>query len=498
MSASITRDELLFNTLEKVEELNCSPVFAICQMIKEQVKKPGFTVNARGSSFISFEANSLDYAIKQFLKVRYYANDNTIIGNGVHSGADFGYKYFLETGKYPKRRLCIKEVIESAKKDYKFINPDLRTKTSVRELAAESVRLFKKYWWIMQNNTPIESEKSLFLEVPEEMLQNPQNKGKIRFTGTLDRIYKDANGKIIMSDLKTSKKRISAGVEHSKELAILVEREKALLEILKKIEKELEVLEKQKEKQSLNQEALNQVHTELSLMVFSNISLLQADLKEKQAAEKPNEKTILKIKDQIIEQEGFVVDYKLFDMVGLMGEVQEKVQSPKRLIAKLEKHQEAKDSSEVLNIDEVIQRKIKIKTELDEVSIDIEPLKREWLIEVRKAEIESAKAQYGTQLAFYAMIYMITENVKIDKLRVEVLVKNKKEPLVQVIEWDLDEAFMRGVYEKIQVTTSTIEAVLNGVDPMILFRTNSTSYIGSDTNELINEINGILSEREAS
>ena len=61
MSASITRDELLFNTLEKVEELNCSPVFAICQMIKDQVKKPGFTVNARGSSFISFEANSLDY-----------------------------------------------------------------------------------------------------------------------------------------------------------------------------------------------------------------------------------------------------------------------------------------------------------------------------------------------------------------------------------------------------------------------------------------------------
>ena len=57
---------------------------------------------------------------------------------------------------------------------------------------------------------------------------------------------------------------------------------------------------------------------------------------------------------------------------------------------------------------------------------------------------------------------------------------------------------MRGVYEKIQVTTSTIEAVLNGVVPMILFRTNSTSYIGSDTNELINEINGILSEREAS
>ena len=351
----------------------------------------------------------------------------------------------------------------------------------------------------MLTNTPIESEKPLFLEVPEEMLQVPSNKGKIRFTGTLDRIFRDIHGKLVLSDLKTSKKRISSGVEYSKELAVLVDREKDLLAALKKIEKELEVLEKSKEKQEANQEVLNQVHIELSIMVFSNISLLKNDLIEKELAEKPNEKAILKIKDQLAEQEGFIVDYKLVDAVGfLVDEPQEKVQSPKRLIAKLEKHQEIKNNSEELNFDEVIQRKIKTTTELDEVSIEIEPLRREWLIEVKKAEIEAAKAQYGIQLAFYAMVYMILEKKKIDKLRVEILIKSKKEPSVQIIEWDLDETFMRIAYEKIQTTVSTIEAVFNGVDPMILFRTNSSSYIGKDTNELINEINGILSERDAS
>lgn len=499
MTTGMNRDEFLFKTLEKIDELKCSPVFAIAQMIKEQVRQTGFVVNARGSSFISFEANSLDYAIKQFLRVKYSANENTIVGNAVHAGADFGYKYFLETKKYPKRRLCIREVIDTAISNFKFIDPDLRGKFSSRELAVQAIKLFCIYWKIMLTNTPIESEKPLFLEVPEEMLQVPSNKGKIRFTGTLDRIFRDIHGKLVLSDLKTSKKRISSGVEYSKELAVLVDREKDLLAALKKIEKELEVLEKSKEKQEANQEVLNQVHIELSIMVFSNISLLKNDLIEKELAEKPNEKAILKIKDQLAEQEGFIVDYKLVDAVGfLVDEPQEKVQSPKRLIAKLEKHQEIKNNSEELNFDEVIQRKIKTTTELDEVSIEIEPLRREWLIEVKKAEIEAAKAQYGIQLAFYAMVYMILEKKKIDKLRVEILIKSKKEPSVQIIEWDLDETFMRIAYEKIQTTVSTIEAVFNGVDPMILFRTNSSSYIGKDTNELINEINGILSERDAS
>ncbi len=495
----MTRDEFLYKVLERVEETKCSPVYAISQMIKEEAQKTNFVVNARGSSFISFEANSLDYAIKQFLKVRYSSNENTIIGNSVHSGADFAYKFFLETSKYPKRRHCIKEVIAKARKDFQFINPDLRTKFTERELAVEAVRLFKKYWNHIVLNTPVESEKKLFLEVPEEMLQNPKNKGKIRFTGTLDRVYKDVNGKLIMADLKTSKKRISAGVEYSKQLAILVEEEKSLLDNLKKIEKEITDLEKIKDKQQKIIEEKNQVHTELSTMVFSNIELLNVDLKEKESAEKPNEKSIQKIKEQIIELQGYIVDYKLIDMLALLGGMnQEKIQSPKRLIAKLEKLVDLSNDFEPVNLDEVIQRKIRLTTQLDEVSLEIEPLRKEWLIEVKQAEIEAAKAQYGVQLGFYAMVYMILEGRKIDKLRVEVLVKNKKEPFVQIIEWDLDEAFMRIVYEKIQVTVSVIEAVLNGIDPMILFRTNSTSYIGSETNEIIKEVNGILSERDAS
>lgn len=441
MSKSLNREEFLFKILERVDETGCSPVYAISEMIKEETKKTDFVVNARGSSFISFEANSLDYAIKQFLGVRYPANENTIIGNSVHAGADYAYKFFLETKKYPKRRHCIRKVIDKVKKDYQFINPDSRDKHSVRELAVEGVRLFKKYWNIILLNVPVESEKGLFLEVPEEMLQNPQNKGRIRFTGTLDRVYKGINGHLILSDLKTSKKRISAGVEYSKELALLVEEEKALLDDLKKIEKEIADLEKIKDKQQKANEEKNQVHAELSTMVFSNIELLESDLKAKESEEKPNQKTINKINEQITEMQGYIVDFKLINMLNLLGgDFQEKVQSPKRLIAKLEKLVGLIDDEEVIQFETVNLRKIRLTAQLDEVALEIEPLKKVWLAEVKKAEIEAAKAQYGVQLAFYAMVYMILEGKKIDRLRVEILVKNKKEPFVQIIEWDLDES----------------------------------------------------------
>ncbi|WP_418181303.1 hypothetical protein ACNSOL_12410 (plasmid) [Aliarcobacter lanthieri] len=493
----MTRDEFLFKVLEMIEHENCSPLMAISKMIKSRVKETGFSVNARGSSFISFEANSLDYAIKQFLKVRYPSNENTILGNGVHSGADFGYKFFLETGKYPKRRDCLKMVIEKIKKDYQFIDPDKRADKGWREIASDGVRNFKAYWWEMLKNIPIESEKSLFMEVPDDMLQNPDNKGKINFSGTLDRIFRDINGKIILSDLKTSKKRISAGVEHSKELSKLITREENLLSNLKLVNKEIEILNKKQEKQEELEISFRDTLALLEINIFSNLFILEKDLQEKESTEKRNEKAIEKIKNQIEEMNGYIVDYKLTnENVNLYDNDIEKVQSPKRLITKLDKLIEDKKSQEEINFDEVLKRKVQITTELDEVSLEIEPLRKEYFAEVKKGEIEAAKSQYGTQLAFYAMLYMIIHKVKIDKLRVEIVVKNKK-PFVQVIEWDLDETYMRLAYEKIQTTVSTIEGVLSGIDPMILFRTNSTSYIGSDTNKLLEEINQIISERES-
>jgi hypothetical protein len=489
----MNRDEFMFKTLETMMELSCSPVFAICHMIKRQVQKTDFTVNARGSSFLSFESNSLDYAIKQFLSVNYGGNENTIIGNAVHDGADFGYKFFLETREYPKKRHINKEIIESVIRNYETIKPDLRDSISVKELIIESLKLFKKYSPVMLKNVPIESEKKMFLEVPEEMLQNPDNLGKIRFTGTLDRIY-DSKGKRVLSDLKTSKKRISAGVEYSRELTALVDREKKLLELLKKLEKEIVTLEKIKVKQEDNKKEIEQVSAEFSTMVFSNVSYYEKELKEKMSSEEASTREVNSLKKEIEELQGYIIDYELFNTSTsskslILGEPK----SIKRVLAKLVKLIKVRDNGDV-DVEKVIHKKNKTQKELDEISLKIEPLKREWLVLVKKAEIEIAKSQYGTQLAFYAMVYMILEKVKIDKLRVEILVKNKKEPFVQIIEWDLDEAFMRTAYEKIQVTVSTIEAVLNGIDPMILFRANSTSYIGSDTNEVISEINEIISE----
>ena len=325
------------------------------------------------------------------------------------------------------------------------------------------------------------------------MLQNPDNIGKIRFTGTLDRIY-DSKGKRVLSDLKTSKKRISAGVEYSKELTALVDREKKLLELLKKLEKEIVTLEKIKVKQEDNKKEIEQVSAEFSTMVFSNVSYYEKELKEKMSSEEASVREINSLKKEIEELQGYIIDYELFNTSTsskslILGEPK----SIKRVLAKLVKLIKVRDNGDV-DVEKVIHKKNKTQKELDEISLKIEPLKREWLVLVKKAEIEIAKSQYGTQLAFYAMVYMILEKIKIDKLRVEILVKNKKEPFLQIIEWDLDESFMRTAYEKIQVTVSTIEAVLNGIDPMILFRANSTSYIGSDTNEVISEINEIISE----
>ncbi|MFY4796961.1 hypothetical protein ACOTVS_10580 [Aliarcobacter butzleri] len=491
------RDEFLYKVLEIIEQENCSAVMAISKMIKQKVQETAFTVNARGSSFISFEANSLDYAIKQFLKVRYPSNENTILGNAVHAGADFGYKFFLETGKYPKRRNCIKTVIDKVQKDYQFIDPDKINEVSWREIAFEAVKCFKVYWWEMLKNHPIESEKSLLMEVPESMLQNQKNKGKIRFSGTLDRILRTLDGKKILTDLKTSKKRISAGIEHSEELSKLIDKEANLVNDLKLIDKEIENLKKLEEKQEELEVSFWDTHSLLGINVFTNISLLEKDLKEKESAEKINEKAIDKIKTQIEEMESYVIDYELTnENVSLYDSNTDKVQSPKRLITKLDKLLEDRKSQEKISFDEISKRRSRIKSELDEVSLQIEPLKKEHSVKVRNGEIEAAKTQYGVQLAFYAMLYMIIHKERIDRLRVEIVVKNKK-PFVQVIEWDLDPTYMRLAYEKIQTTVSTIEAVLNGIDPMILFRANSTSYIGDDTNKLLKEINEIISERES-
>jgi len=487
----LNRDEFLYKILELSEQNKCTPRTSIYTLIKNEVQKNDFKINVRGSSLISFESNSLDFAIKQFLKVNYGSNQNTIIGNGVHEGADFGYKFYLENSKYPKRRLMFKKVIEKVKKDYKYIQPDLRESYSLRTLTFDALRYFNVYWKeVMQKTIPIASEMPLFIEVPKEMLLNQENFGKIRLTGTLDRIIENSNGELILSDTKTSAKRITAGISHSKELAKKLEEQQSLINENLGLEKEISNAKKINKKIEDNRIDLNQTHTDLSLIVFSNLFIHKKSLEEENTKDKLNEVKIKKLTSQIEESKELIKKYKLIDPSQLIDR-NEKVTSFKRSQAKLDKTIKFNSENIYIPIEE-LEKKVEVnKEKLDSISLEIEPMKKEYRIACAKGEILAAKKQYGLQLAFYAIMYMIITKKKITKLRVEVIVKNKN-PYTQIIEWDLDEYLMQCAWEKISTVVAAVEAVMNGTDPQILFRENDISYIGSETNELLNEMDMIL------
>ena len=60
------------------------------------------------------------------------------------------------------------------------------------------------------------------------------------------------------------------------------------------------------------------------------------------------------------------------------------------------------------------------------------PLLEDYNSQKEAADLLAAKKQYGLQIAFYALIYMILNpNKIINKLRVEVLVKTKN-PYMQI------------------------------------------------------------------
>jgi len=182
--------------------------------------------------------------------------------------------------------------------------------------------------------------------------------------------------------------------------------------------------------------------------------------------------------------------YKLIDPSQLIDR-NEKVTSFKRSQAKLDKTIKFNSENIYIPIEE-LEKKVEVnKEKLDSISLEIEPMKKEYRIACAKGEILAAKKQYGLQLAFYAIMYMIITKKKITKLRVEVIVKNKN-PYTQIIEWDLDEYLMQCAWEKISTVVAAVEAVMNGTDPQILFRENDISYIGSETNELLNEMDMIL------
>jgi len=392
MARNITKETFLYRVLNEIERIGCSVQRAISNLIQKEVKKTDFGINVRGSSLVVFSNNSLDFALKQFLSVNYGSNENTIIGTAVHAGADYAYSHKMKTNIVPSLEECINVIHETCEKELEYINPDKRAKVSLEKLKHISEKCFKAYYSEIEKNEVIASEESFAIDAnysddsSSSLLMYKKNIGKIALTGTLDRIYKKGDI-LILSDLKTSSKKISGYVEVNP--------------LFSKYSSEVKALEEEK------------FRLEKVINKFFNVS-----------------EKLQEINNSIIEQNKLLVEKE--QEKAPTARISKKIDSLMDELEKWKTHLETFDNA--------ISQRDQINIRLDDLEKLLKPLKREYAIEKQKADLEAAKKKYGHQLAFYAIGAMSTNKdyANIKRLRVEVIIKEEN-PYVQIFEWDLTE-----------------------------------------------------------
>lgn len=442
-ASRISRDELLYELAETCVYSGITPMRALSEKFQEAMKSDDFVFYLSGSSFTAASANPLHFAMQKIAKVAYGLNHRLLIGSAYHKGVEFGYNRKRIDGELPRLGLCVREIVSYIHKEYEKMNADEKQEYTKTDLIKEATRLLKVYYkGPMQDNVPYLVEAFTCMQVPEYMLANPErNAKKIFLTGAADVIFDTENG-MVLSDNKTSAKRISGKVDMDEKLT------EYLSERTEK-ERELKALQKQIEKFAHAAEKLAELvkdHTAVSAQLDEVLAYNAANPDKKPKAHKALTNKVER----------------------LLGEV-EKWEGHERTLA------ENKAKAEELEHD------------LEDLETLIEPLQKVYDEAKAQADLAEAKKMHGQQLAFYALLIMITYKVKIDRVRIENMVKSKT-PELQVFEWELDQYTLQIAEEEIRSNIALVEMVLNGVDPMVIFRQNVTSYIGSETNEFVFEL----------
>ncbi len=83
---------------------------------------------------------------------------------------------------------------------------------------------------------------------------------------------------------------------------------------------------------------------------------------------------------------------------------------------------------------------------------------------------------------------MILYGIEIKKAKIEVIVRTKKGPEIQIFEWDLDDEALDKANNALQMVIQTIEAYFDGVEPSLLFRPNPFTFYGTETNDLLESL----------
>lgn len=444
-ATAIGYDKLLYQIAEMCVSENITPKRAVANLVTQAVAKQGFRIFLSGSSFTAAAANPIHFIMQKALKVFFGLNAKLIIGSAYHKALERAFAYKIATGKTVRMGVAIREIVKYIHGEYPKIKADQRAEVSKQELIQEAIRLYKVYHkHQLPNNTPQEVEVFMSLPAPMEMLRNPENAGKIFLSGAFDVMLGDDDGILIMTDAKTSDKRISGSVDMDPKLVEYKNELSAAKAELSKVTKVIEKFAGVEEEIAEKQTEL--METELDLAVAL----------EKKKAHKALDNKIERISK----------------IITTLGEnLKQRIEAEKKAAAIW---------PEIENLEEVIA-----------------PLQEIYDEEKAEADLIECRKRHGQQLAFYALLYMILYGKEVKRVRIENMVKSAV-PELQVFEWELDEFELMRAEEEIQSNITLIEMVLDGEDPMVLFRLNTTSYIGDETIKFFDEVEKIVREQRKS
>jgi len=425
---------------------------SVLKFLQKEIQSPDFKLFIGGSFFTSFEANPLATMVSKVNKVYFGTNPAIIRGNAIHKAREIALKHKIQTGKLLPFMDCVRAIRKEVVEKWDFINPSKLKKASKAETFLEAVRAFRIYYKkILVDSEDVEIEVSYNIEFPQEIFQNPHDNQKhFVGSGTFDGLGKrvvDGKEIWIMTDAKTSNSRISGSVEKNEKLKLLETQRKELLQKISSAEKLIKKFANAEDKTAEFEEKLKKAQA----------GLADAISKEKATA---------RIEARITKAEAELLKWT------------------ENLALKLEALKEVeKFSSELVEIEELI-----------------EPLMKQYEEEKSQADLQACIKKHQIQLAYYSILEFFKTGRRVDKLRVENLyIKKSKRgdklyntPEVQIFEWDLTDDILEETEEKVLTLIASVEAVMQGVNPKVIFRPNPHTFYGSEFEELMDEIKSLV------
>ena len=427
------------------------PLPSVLKFLKQDILSSTFKLHIGGSFFNSFEANPLATMVSKVNKVYFGSNAAMIRGNAVHTGRELALRHKIETGKLLPLMECIRAMRAEIDKRWEFLNPSRLEAQTKAETFLEVARAFKLYYkTCLVNAEDVEVEVSYNVTFPVEIFTNEHNQQHFIGSGTFDGLgFRIVDNKEvwIMTDAKTSGTRISGSVEKNEKLILFESQQKELKIEITKAEKLIAKFVNAGDR-------VEEFETKLG----------KANAEHEDAL--ANKKATTRIEARINKAEADLLKWN------------ENLSTKTEAVGKLGQY----------------------TLELKEVAELIEPLMEIYLEDKAQADLEACIEKHQSQLAYYSILEYFKTGRRIDKLRVENLYMKKSKrgdklynvPELQIFEWDLSNDVLDETEEKVLTLIQSVEAVMSGVEPRVIFRPNPHTFYGSEFEELMDEVKDMV------